>query len=116
MSEKWPVTRKVAHKAVEAIWEFFGNKIADKIVKSKAVPNENLRDVEVIIVLPEKKTRNNERIKASIYKMERYKISRSLSDSIVSSFVTKKCIEVNDLSRGQYSVNKNIRLRNQMLR
>ena len=78
--------------------------------------NENLRDVEVIIVLPEKKTRNNERIKASIYKMERYKISRSLSDSIVSSFVTKKCIEVNDLSRGQYSVNKNIRLRNQMLR
>ena len=112
MPEKWPVTRKVAHKAVEAIWEFFGNKIADKIVKSKAVPNENLRDVEVIIVLPEKKTRN----KASIYKMERYKISRSLSDSIVSSFVTKKCIEVNDLSRGQYSVNKNIRLRNQMLR
>ena len=80
------------------------------------MPNENLRDVEVIIVLPEKKTRNNERIKASIYKVERYKISRSLSDSIVSSFVTKKCIEVNDLSRGQYSVNKNIRLRNQMLR
>ena len=80
------------------------------------MPNENLRDVEVIIVLPEKKTRNNERIKASIYKMERYKISRSLSDSIVSSFVTKKCIEVNNLSRGQYSVNKNIRLRNQMLR
>ena len=80
------------------------------------MPNENLRDVEVIIVLPEKKTRNNERIKASIYKMERYKISRSLSNSIVSSFVTKKCIEVNDLSRGQYSVNKNIRLRNQMLR
>ena len=80
------------------------------------MPNENLRDVEVITVLPEKKTRNNERIKASIYKMERYKISRSLSDSIVSSFVTKKCIEVNDLSRGQYSVNKNIRLRNQMLR
>ena len=80
------------------------------------MPNENLRDVEVIIFLPEKKTRNNERIKASIYKMERYKISRSLSDSIVSRFVTKKCIEVNDLSRGQYSVNKNIRLRNQMLR
>ena len=80
------------------------------------MPNENLRDVKVIIVLPEKKTRNNERIKASIYKMERYKISRSLSDSIVSSFVTKKCIEVNNLSRGQYSVNKNIRLRNQMLR
>ena len=80
------------------------------------MPNENLRDVKVIIVLPEKKTRNNERIKASIYKMECYKISRSLSDSIVSSFVTKKCIEVNNLSRGQYSVNKNIRLRNQMLR
>ena len=68
------------------------------------MPNENLRDVKVIIVLPEKKTRNNERIKASIYKMELYKISRSLSDSIVSNFETKKCIQVNDLSSGQYSV------------
>ena len=40
--------------------------------------------------------------------MERYKI---LNDSTVSKFLTKKWIEVNDLSSGQYSVNKNIRFK-----
>ena len=33
--------------------------------------------------------------------MEHYKISKLLNDSTVSKFVTKKWIEVNDLSRGQ---------------
>ena len=32
-----------------------------------------------------------------------------LNDWIVSKFVTKKCIEVNDVLSGQYSINKNIR-------
>ena len=32
--------------------------------------------------------------------MEHYKISKLLNDSIVLKFVTKKLIEVNDLSRG----------------
>ena len=31
------------------------------------------------------------------------------NDSTVSKFVTRKFIEVNDLSNGQYSVNKNVR-------
>ena len=39
--------------------------------------------------------------------MEHYKISKLLNDSTVSKFVTKKWIEVNDLSSGQYYVNKN---------
>ena len=30
------------------------------------------------------------------------------NDSTVSKFVTRKFIEVNDLSNGQYSVNKNV--------
>ena len=34
------VTKKVAHKATEATGEFIGNKIADKIGKPKAAPNE----------------------------------------------------------------------------
>ena len=42
--------------------------------------------------------------------MSHYKISKSLNDSIVSKFVKKKWVEVNDLSSGQYSVNKNISL------
>ena len=48
--------------------------------------------------------------------MEHYKILKLLSDSTVSKFVTKKLVEENDLSRGQYSVNKNIRFKTSMLR
>ena len=48
--------------------------------------------------------------------MEHYKISKLLDDSTVSEFVTKKCVEVSDLSSGQYSVNKNLRVKTSMLR
>ena len=48
--------------------------------------------------------------------MEHYKISKLLSDSAVSKFVSKKLIEVNDLSGGQYSANKNIKFKTRMLR
>ena len=56
--------------------------------------------------------------------MEHYKISNLLIDSVVSNFLTfevcvsmlKKWIEVNDLSGGQYSANKNIRFKTPMLR
>ena len=48
--------------------------------------------------------------------MEHYKISELLSDSTVSKFVTKTWIEINDLSSGQYSVNKNIRFKTSILR
>ena len=48
--------------------------------------------------------------------MEHYKISKLLNDSTMSKFVTKKWIEVNDLSSGQYSVNKKIRFTSSMLR
>ena len=47
--------------------------------------------------------------------MEHYKIYKLLNDSTVSKFV-KKWIEVNYLSSGQYSVNKNIRFKTSMLR
>ena len=46
---------KVAHKADKAMGWFIGNKIADKIVKQKAALIENLKDVEEIIILPEKR-------------------------------------------------------------
>ena len=48
--------------------------------------------------------------------MEQYKISKLLNDPTVSKFVTKKWIKVNDLSSGQYSVNKNIRFQTSLLR
>ena len=49
------------------------------------------------------------------YKMEHHKITKLLNNSTVSKFVTSKRIEVNGLSNGQYSVNKNIRFKTPML-
>ena len=65
---------------------------SNKIVKQEPV--------EEIIIPPEKK-RNIKIIKISIIKMEHYRISKLLNDSIASKFVTKKWIEVSDLSSGQ---------------
>ena len=48
--------------------------------------------------------------------MEHHKISKLLNNSTVSKFVTRKWIEVNDLSNGQYSVNRNIRSKTPMLK
>ena len=49
-------TKKVVHKAAEAIGEYIGNKIADKTVKSKPVTDENSRrNIGEIMVSPEKR-------------------------------------------------------------
>ena len=48
--------------------------------------------------------------------MEHYKMFNLLNDSTVSKSVTKKWVEVNDLSSSQYSVNKNIRFKTSTLR
>lgn len=50
--------------------------------------------------------------------MEQHKISciKLLNDLTVSTFVTRKWIEGNDLSGGQYTLNKNIRFKPPMLR
>ena len=52
--------------------------------------------------------------------MEHCKISKLLTDSAVSSavskFVTKKWVEVKDFSSGQYTVSKSIRFKTSILR
>ena len=48
------VTKNVAHKAAKATGEFTGNKIANKTLKSKRVPNVKSKNFEEIIVPPEK--------------------------------------------------------------
>ena len=48
-------SEKVVHKTTEGTGEFIGNKIAEKIVKSKHVIDENPRNVEEIIIAPEQK-------------------------------------------------------------
>ena len=103
-------SKKVNHKATEATDEFIGNKIADKIVKTKPVNNEYSRNVKEIIIQPDKTRRIIKRIKTSTTKIEhKNKISKLLNDSAVSKFVAKNWIEVNDLTSGEYSATKNIR-------
>ena len=68
------------------------------------------------LLFHQKKRGNIKQIEKSIIKIEQYKISKLLNDSTVSKFVTKKWVEVNDLSSGQCSVNKNIRFKNSLLR
>ena len=57
------VLKQVVHKAVEATGQVVGNEIAEKTVKPKHRINQNPRNVEEIVTLPEKKGRNIERIK-----------------------------------------------------
>ena len=59
-------SKKVAHKTPEATGELIGNKIGGEIVKAKFVSDENSRNVEDIVISPEK--RNAKRIKSSIIK------------------------------------------------
>ena len=109
-------SKKVIHKASQ----FLKNKTADAVTKSNhdkiVKPYKNPINVKEIINLPEEKRRNMKQIETNIIKMEHYKISKILNDSAVSKIMTKKCIEVNDLSSGLYSVNKNIRLKTSLLR
>ena len=48
-------SKKVVHKAIESTGEFKGNKIANKIVKPKPVHDAKLRNVEEIVIPPEKR-------------------------------------------------------------
>ena len=48
--------------------------------------------------------------------MEYYKRSKLLDDSSVSNFVKRKWIQVNYLSSGKHSVNKNRRFKTPVLR
>ena len=54
------VTKKVAYKVAEAPRVFIGSKVTNKIVKPKAVPNETFKNVEEIIIRPEKKRKISE--------------------------------------------------------
>ena len=48
-------SKNVVHKAAETTGQFIGNKIANKIVKPKHAIDENPKNVEEIIILPEKR-------------------------------------------------------------
>ena len=48
-------SKKVVHKAAEATGEFIGNKIAGKIGKPKPVIDVDSRNVEEVLIPPEKR-------------------------------------------------------------
>ena len=104
-------SKKVVHKA----GEYLGNKIADAVTKSNDDNIAKQESVEETIIPPEKREEILSKLRKSTTKMEHYKISKLLNNSTMSKFVTKKWIEVNDLSSGQYSVNKNITFKTSML-
>ena len=89
MENNYYMLLKVTHKAAEATREFTGNKNADRVVRPKSMLDMNSRNVEEIINLPEKREE---------ILNEPYKISKLLNDLTVSTFVTRKWIEIIDLS------------------
>ena len=76
-------TKKVVYKAAKATGEFIENMIANKTVKPKPKPDENLRDVEEIIIPPEKWSKHCAN-QDKYCKMEHYKIFKLLNDSTQS--------------------------------
>ena len=48
-------SKKVVQKAAETTGHFIGNKIAEKTVKQKPIPDENLTDVDKIIIAPQQR-------------------------------------------------------------
>ena len=99
------VTKKVVQKSCE----FLGNKTAGTVTQSNHDKIVKLEPAEEIIIPPGKRKEISNDLR------QHYQISRLLNDSIVSKFLTKKWIQVNDLSGGQYSVNKNLRFKTSML-
>ena len=81
-------TKKLVHKAGEATGEFLQNKIADKTVKPKLVHDENSRNIEEIVIAPEKREEILNELR-QYYKMKHYKISKFLHDSAVSNLKPK---------------------------
>ena len=88
-------SKKTVHKSAKTAGEFIGNKIADalaKLIDNKIVKKNNLKLMKIQEMLKNYSTRierrKNKQIKTNIIKMEHYKKSKLLNNSIVSKFVT----------------------------
>ena len=93
-------SKKAVKQTAESTGKLIGNKIAEKIVKPKPASKV------IISYSTREKARYTIWFKTSILKKEHHKISNLLNDSTVSEIVTRKWIDVNDLSNSQYSMNK----------
>ena len=69
-----------------------------------------------IIIPSEKREEILNELRQLLLKRNTVYIKLLLNDSSVSKFVTKEWIEVNNLSRGQYSVNKKLKFKTSTLK
>ena len=89
--------------------------IVDAVTKSN---NDNIEKQEPVKnnYFKKRKRWNIKQIEESIAKSEHCNISKLINNSTVWKFVTKKWIELNYLSSGQYSLNINMTFKTSMLR
>ena len=59
-------------------------------MKPKPLPKANSRNVEEIVILPEKRQKNTKRFRINPTKMEHCKTSNLLNDSTISKSLTRK--------------------------
>ena len=118
--------KRAIQKAVEATDDLIGNKIADKITSvSKKFSTEHSKndDANTEIEVPRKRYISPEEKRQIIDELrllQQYnnRISKDLLDSKSnqsSEFRTKNWVEINDESRGTYSVNSQINFKTSML-
>ena len=80
-------------------------------MKPKLEPAEISRNVEKIATTPEKREKILNEFKKVLYEDEHHKKPKLLNVSTASKLLARKRMEVNDLLRSQYSVDKNIRFK-----
>ena len=118
--------KRAIQKAVEATDDLIGNKIADKITsvsKKSSTEHSKNYDANTEIEVPRKRYISPEEKRQIIDELrllQQYnnRISKDLLDSKSnqsSEFRTKNWVEINDESRGTYSVNSQINFKTSML-
>ena len=101
-------SRKVVHKAAEGTGGFKRKNLLTKL------GNQNLCLLKRCF--HQKRGKKYWLNYDKYYKMELFKISKLFNDSAALTFMTTKWIDVKDLLRCQYSVNKSIRFKTPMVR
>ena len=84
-------------------------------MRPKPIPEPNSRNVEEIIIPPAKREVILIELRQVLQNVKLQNIYILLKNSFVPNCVTRKWVEVNDLSKGQYSVKKSIRFKTPML-
>ena len=107
------VSKKVVQKTAEATGDLIGNKVADKITAIGKSKEKKTKEIQEIYNPLEKMWHHC--IKMEFQKLVNF-LNTTSDDKDLPRFVTNKWIEVYDQSKGNYHVNKEIRIKTSMLR